>query len=194
MNSIYFKEISSTNDYLKEHYLALPNWTILTTDYQSKGRGRLNHVWRAHKGENLLCSILIKDKKILESHECLVLLVGVSIYRLLKDLGIKNIRIKRPNDIYINKKKICGILLECMSLGDKLKALVIGVGLNLNQKSFPKTLKATSYYLEKNKEIDINKVKDKFITILKDELAKIKSGDYNRSLLNKYKDIICERI
>ena len=172
MNYIHLEKVDSTNSYLKARYKTLPNWTILTTDLQSKGRGRLNHVWKSHKGKNLLCSILIKDKKILKKHKYLVELVGKVIHQLLIKLDISN-WIKPPNDIYVKDKKICGILLETISISDKLEALVIGIGLNLNQKTFSKTLNATSYYLIKKKEIDINKVKKIYIDILNKELNKL---------------------
>lgn len=193
MKYIYLKEITSTNDYLKAQYKQLSNWTILRTDYQKKGRGRLNHVWRAHKGENLLCSILIKDSKVFKEHESLCLLVGVSVYHLLKDLGIKNIKIKLPNDVYVNNKKICGILIETIFMSNKLKALVIGVGLNINQKNFPKTLNATSTYLINKKTLDLDIVLKKLIKIIQEELKKV-SSNYYPKLLKQYKSVICEHI
>ena len=193
MKYLYLPRVSSTNTYLKSNYPKLDNWTILRSDYQEKGRGRLNHVWKSHKGENLLCSILIKDEKVFKEHESLCLLVGVSVYRLLKDLGIKNIKIKLPNDVYVNNKKICGILIETKFIANKLKALVIGIGLNLNQKSFPKTLNATSTYIINKKEVNINKTLKRLVTIIQEELKKVTEGYYSK-LLKQYKNIICERI
>ncbi|MCQ2795470.1 MAG: biotin--[acetyl-CoA-carboxylase] ligase [Bacilli bacterium] len=189
MRYLYLPRVSSTNTYLKSNYQKLDNWTILRADYQEKGRGRLNHVWKSHKGENLLCSILIKDEYAFKEHESLCLLVGVSVYRLLKDLGIKNVKIKLPNDVYVNNKKICGILIETIFIGSKLKALVIGIGLNLNQKSFPKTLKATSTYLVNKKIVNIDKTQKDLVKIIQEELKKV-SKDYYKKLLKQYKSII----
>ena len=193
MRYLYLPRVSSTNTYLKSNYQKLENWTILRADYQEKGRGRLNHVWKSHKGENLLCSILIKDEHVFKEHEALCLLVGVSVYRLLKNLGIKNIKIKLPNDVYVNNKKICGILIETIFIANKLKALVIGIGLNLNQKSFPKTLKATSTYLINKKIVNIDGVLKDLVKIIQEELKKVKSN-YYPYLLKQYKSIICEHI
>lgn len=193
MKYLYLPRVSSTNTYLKSNYQKLDNWTVLRSDYQEKGRGRLNHVWKSHKGENLLCSILIKDEKVFKEHESLCLLVGVSVYRLLKDLGIKNIKIKLPNDVYVNNKKICGILIETKFIANKLKALVIGIGLNLNQKSFPKTLKATSTYMVNKKAVDIDKTLKTLVNIIQEELKKVTSNYYPK-LLKQYKSVICERI
>lgn len=193
MKFIHLKEVTSTNDYLKAHYKTLGNWTILSTDYQRKGRGRLNHVWRAHRGKNLLCSILIKNSEVFKEHEALCLLIGVSVYRLLKGLKIKNIKIKLPNDVYVNNKKICGILIETIFIANKLEAIVIGVGLNLNQKSFPKTLKATSTYLINKRIVNPNETLHRLVNIIQDELKKV-SKNYYPKLLKQYKAVICERI
>ena len=75
---------------------------------------------------------------------------------LLESYGVKNVSIKWPNDVYVNDKKICGILLE----GQILEYLVIGVGLNVNQKQFPNDLRrpATSLSLECDKEFDLLKL------------------------------------
>lgn len=193
MKYIYLPRVSSTNTYLKTNYSKLENWTILRANYQEKGRGRLNHAWRAHKGENLLCSILIKDPRIFKEYESLCLLVGVSVYRLLRELGIKNIKIKLPNDVYVNKKKICGILIETIFMANKLKALVIGIGLNVNQKSFPKTLNATSTYLVNKKILDLDVVLKKLVKIIQEELKKV-TANYYPKLLKQYKSVICEHI
>lgn len=193
MKYLYLPRVSSTNTYLKTNYSKLEDWTILRADYQEKGRGRLNHVWRAHKSENLLCSILIKDPKVFKEHESLCLLVGISVYRLLKDLRIKNIKIKLPNDVYVNNNKICGILIETIFMSNKLKALVIGIGLNINQKSFPKTLNATSTYLINKKILDLDIALKKLVKIIQEELKKV-STNYYPKLLKQYKSVICERI
>ena len=193
MRYLYLPRVSSTNTYLKTNYPKLDNWTILRTDYQEKGRGRLNHVWKSHQNENLLCSILIKDEKVFKEHESLCLLVGVSVYHLLKDLGIKNVKIKLPNDVYVNNKKICGILIETIFIANKLKALVIGIGLNLNQKSFPKNLKATSTYLVNKKTMNIDTTLKKLVNIIKKELNKV-TPNYYQKLLKQYRSVIYERI
>ncbi|MCQ2792470.1 MAG: biotin--[acetyl-CoA-carboxylase] ligase [Bacilli bacterium] len=189
MNWLYLSSVNSTNTYLKDNYQKLKHWTILRADYQSKGRGRLNHVWQSHKKENLLCSILLKDAKLFKEYSSLCLIVGVSIYKLLTKLGIENVKIKLPNDIYVNHGKICGILLESIFLDDKPQALVIGIGLNLNQKSFSQRLTATSYYQIKKRAIDIDKVLKELVKILKIELEKIKPNYYQR-LLKQYHNTI----
>ena len=71
------------------------------------------------------------------------ILVSLGIYHGLKKIGIPNISIKWPNDIYVNDKKISGILIENSISHDKIRKSIIGIGLNVNQKFF-KDLNATS--------------------------------------------------
>ncbi len=153
---IHFDEIDSTNSYLKNSYKLLDNFTFVTADYQSGGKGRNDRVWTSNKGENLMFSLLIKDKPLLKKYSALSIVSAVEIATLLESYGVKNVSIKWPNDVYVNDKKICGILLE----GQILEYLVIGVGLNVNQKQFPNNLRrpATSLSLECDKEFDLLKL------------------------------------
>ena len=155
---IHFDEIDSTNNYLKNSYQLLDNFTFVSADYQSKGKGRNDRVWESSKGLNLMFSILIKDPKLLEVSTILSLMTAVDLARLLERYGIDNVSIKWPNDVLVGDKKVCGILLE----GQLPNYLVIGVGLNVNQKEFPNGLRrpATSISSELNKDIDLEDLKE----------------------------------
>lgn len=150
MKYISFDTIPSTNLYLKENYKTLDSFTVCHANHQTSGRGRLGRTWIDN--DDLLFSILIKEE--LENVQKLSLLVGYSIMRTLKHYEIDSL-IKWPNDIMINDKKICGILLESVYT-DKLECLIIGVGLNLETTIFNGELidKASSIRLETNKEIN----------------------------------------
>ena len=147
MKHIHFEEIDSTNTYLKKEYQNLDNLTFVTSDYQSSGHGRFDRKWSANKGDNVLLSYLIKDKDIIEHFSYISMLTAVVIVKYLEDKGLKNVSIKWPNDVYVNGKKIAGILLE----GNVPNYVVVGVGLNLNQSEFDNDLRhpATSLKLEK---------------------------------------------
>ncbi|MCQ2752727.1 MAG: biotin--[acetyl-CoA-carboxylase] ligase [Bacilli bacterium] len=173
MTRLHFTRLDSTNAYLKVKYPFLNDWTVVTADFQQHGHGRFARTWESHPGENLLCSVLIKNSKTFKVIDSLSLLVGVVIYRVLTKLGLKNVMIKWPNDVYVNDAKICGILLESKSSGDKLQAVIIGVGLNLNQQTFSKEINATSYYREKHKTIKVEKVLNMFLRELKMEITKL---------------------
>ena len=153
---IHFDEIDSTNNYLKNSYKLLNDFTFVTADYQSKGKGRNDRVWSSNKGENLMFSFLIKNPKLLKKYGALSLITAIEVAKLLEAYNFKEVKIKWPNDVFINDKKVCGILLE----GQILEYLVIGVGLNVNQKIFPDGLRrpATSLSLEMNRSFDIKEI------------------------------------
>ena len=146
---LHFDEIDSTNHYLMNSYQLLDNFTFVSTDYQSKGKGRNDRVWESIKGLNLMFSILIKDSKLINEFNALSLMSAVEVAQVLESYGIDNVSIKWPNDVLVNDKKICGILLE----GQLPEYVVIGIGLNVNQKEFPDNLRrpATSLVNELNK-------------------------------------------
>lgn len=155
-NIKFVEVIPSTNLYLKENYNTLDNLFSIVSRHQTAGRGRLGRSW--NDNDDLLMSILIKEDLKLEKIENLSLVICASIYKVLKKY-IRNIKIKWPNDILVNEKKICGILLESV-ICEKLEALIIGFGINVNSKTFSLDInnKATSLLLETNKEYDIKKL------------------------------------
>lgn len=152
----FFDVIASTNLYLKENYSKLNNLASVVACHQTNGRGRLGRVWS--DSDDLLMSILIKDDLDLEKIENLSLVICTSIFKVLKKY-LKNVKIKWPNDLLINEKKVCGILLESV-ISNKLEALIIGFGININTKAFETDLakRATSMFLETNTLYDIEKL------------------------------------
>ena len=155
-HQIHFNEIDSTNTYLKNTYSLLDDFTFVTTDYQSQGKGRNDRIWESKKGDNLLFSLLLKDKKYMTYAPIMSLFMAVEIAKLLELYGLKNVTIKWPNDIYVNDKNICGILTESQ-IPDYL---VVGVGLNVNQKTFPDGLRVppTSMSLSSKNNYDIEEL------------------------------------
>ena len=164
---VKFKQIDSTNNYLKNSYKLLNNFTFVVTDYQTNGKGRNDRVWSSEEGQNLMFSFLIKDQDLLKKFSALSIISAVEVAKLLEDYQIKDVSIKWPNDVLIGDKKVCGILLE----GQILEYLVVGIGLNVNQKVFPEGLRrpATSLSLEANKDFNIDEIEQKlFSNIVKD--------------------------
>lgn len=160
---IHFESINSTNTYIKEHYQDLDEFTIVMADLQTQGKGRMDRVWKSNKGENLMFSMLLKPNIDSSKLPLISMVVGASMQQALS----KYIPcyIKWPNDIIINDKKVCGILVEGV-YSDKLEAIIPGVGVNVNQQEFSDDLimKASSLGKETNTKYDIN-------DILKDYLA-----------------------
>jgi len=165
-----FKVIESTNNFLKINQNSLEHGTIVQSNTQTHGRGRNNHTWMSENG-NLYFSILLKEgiNRFLIFDN--LVKTSVAIIRLLREFNIKG-RIKYPNDILVEDKKICGILTESYGSLD-IQYLVIGI--NINQQDF-KSLrnKATSFKIENNKEYLLEEVLDKFIN----HYNKLESEDY----------------
>ena len=109
---LHFDEIDSTNNYLKNSYKLLNNFTFVSADYQSKGKGRNDRVWSSNPKENLMFSFLIKDQNLIKKFSALSIISACLISELLESYQIKDVSIKWPNDVFIKDKKICGILLE----------------------------------------------------------------------------------
>ena len=179
MKEICFEKIDSTSSYIKRSYQILDDYTFVAASYQSEGKGRNQRKWDSNNNENLLFSLLIKDKEIISKYMHLSAISAVAIYNSLIDLDVKNVSIKWPNDVYVNDKKICGILLEGISENNELKAIVNGIGLNVNQVSFEeyRLFNATSIAKEKNKLFDLIKVKELVYENLLEEIIKIKEND-----------------
>lgn len=135
MKIIKFNELSSTNDYLKENYQTLDNYTICTTSYQTKGKGRISRNWESQKNQNILMSILVKDFKKRTNFSNITLLVGCVVHKFLSKYT-NSLKIKWPNDILVDNKKIVGILSEAKSINNQIDSIIIGIGININQTTF----------------------------------------------------------
>ncbi len=157
MKLLHFDVIDSTNTFLKSNYLRYQNFTFVSADYQSAGKGREDKVWSSEKGKNLLFSILIKDEKLIEKFKALSIISGYSVLEVLKTYGLSDISLKWPNDVYADGKKICGILLEAITK-EKIECLIIGIGINVNQNSFEGKYATipTSIRKQLNKIIDLD--------------------------------------
>ena len=174
MKTIHFETIDSTNTYLKENYEKLDNFTFVSADFQSAGRGRNNRNWKSEKGENLLFSLLIKDKTLIDKFSSLSV---ISAFSIIKALNLEYLSIKWPNDIYYKDSKLCGILLEAVTRNE-IECLIIGIGLNVNQREFVGEYKRTptSLYQITNQTQDMRILKDKVFNQLYNDFMKVKEG------------------
>ena len=132
----WYDTIDSTNSQAARELDTAPEGSVWIADFQTAGRGQRGNKWEGKKGENLTFSILFRPeflhpaKQFLISQICAL---GVSRYLNGKGLPAK---IKWPNDIYIEDRKICGMLIEHSLRSDKLAVSIAGIGLNLNQTVF----------------------------------------------------------
>ncbi len=148
---IVLNKVDSTNDYLKQllsNFKPLPPLTAIMAKMQTDGRGQRGTSWITVPGENLTVSIYIKSKSLHVSQQFLLTaMVSLAVCNtIIRYVPGKKVSIKWPNDIFIDNKKVCGILIENKISGNKVISSVIGIGLNVYQTSFSEELqrKATS--------------------------------------------------
>lgn len=138
-NTLYIKSTPSTNDFLKDFIRdnKVPEGFTVYTDFQTKGKGQPGNKWNAEKNQNLLFSIIVFPYDIsIDKQFVISQIISFSIVKTLEKY-IDNVKIKWPNDIYWNDKKLGGILIENSLQGNAIKHSIIGVGLNVNQITFP---------------------------------------------------------
>jgi BirA family biotin operon repressor/biotin-[acetyl-CoA-carboxylase] ligase len=159
---IWFDKINSTNLYIKNHHKNLESGTIIAAKHQTAGYGRLQRNWEDSANNNLTFSLLLK-LPLSERISLLTQVTAASVYKTLKELNI-DVSIKWPNDIIVDNKKICGILLETI-LEKKSVSVTIGIGLNVNALHFTKELsnKATSMALETGSKYILEDILDLLI-------------------------------
>lgn len=135
---IHLTEVTSTNSYLKDKLQSenVPEWTIVTSDFQSKGRGQQGNYWEAESGKNLLMSMVLYPHFLKNHQQFLVAkLIAVALCETFSAYA-SGFSIKWPNDIYWKDKKIAGTLIENEWLGDHIHHMIVGNGINLNQTVF----------------------------------------------------------
>ncbi len=163
-----FKQIKSTHTYLKENNNKYAETTVILADEQTGGIGTKGRSWHTGSKKNIAMSIIYRPQKEVKELEGLTLEIAKRIQKSInKNYNIK-LTIKKPNDLMLNEKKICGILTESNTIGTKINYVIISIGFNVNENNFPKELEniATSLYKETGKEFDKQKIIEDFIQTL----------------------------
>ena len=203
----HYETINSTNK--KAKALALEgavHGTLVTADAQEAGVGRRGRSWSSEKEAGIYMSMLLRPSIQTQKASMLTLVAALATQRALvhlchgvmkdaKEYKTGQPAIKWPNDIVLNKKKICGILTEMSLTGTEIDYVVIGIGINVNNKDFPEEISetASSLFLELGKEMDrellIKEVWKQFDVYYKQflqtgDLSPLKD-EYERVLINK---------
>ena len=160
-NVLHFETIDSTNDYAKKIGNELRDGSVIISEEQTKGKGRLGRVWESKAGEGIWMSIILKPNIIPNKAPFITLIAGASIVKALNILGV-DAKIKWPNDITINNKKLSGILTELSAEIERVNYIVVGIGMNVKDTDFEEELKdkATSLYKENYNVARIDIVKE----------------------------------
>jgi BirA family transcriptional regulator, biotin operon repressor / biotin---[acetyl-CoA-carboxylase] ligase len=165
-NIIYLKSVDSTNSYATEMLRQnnIPEGSLIYTFNQTNGRGQRGNQWESEPNKNVALSLVLHPTFIdADKQYLLIKIISLAVADLLADILFQvekagRIKIKWPNDIYIDDKKIGGILIENIWRDNKLQSSVVGIGININQTHFVSTNKSTSLALLTNRETDLKQV------------------------------------
>ena len=187
-NVITLQRIPSTNDYLKEALsksTPLPEGTVILAVDQYDGRGQKGTVWQSEPGKNLTFSMLLVPS-FLDPKQQFVLTAAISlaVARWLEMLTHVAVKIKWPNDIYIANQKIGGILIENILKGKTWKSAVVGIGINVNQTSFPPSIQkqTTSVKQILHRDCQIPDLLADLCSYIEREYVALKSGHSDTTL------------
>ena len=160
-NRFHCNQVDSTNEELKRYFLVkdLENGSLLTSDFQTRGKGQMGSSWESSSGKNFLGTFFLKSSIPLRDIFVLNMIVSLSIIETLNEFIERTIEIKWPNDIVVNRKKIAGILIENKYRGGSVTESFLGIGLNLNQKIFKRFQRpATSLIKEVESPVSIEAI------------------------------------
>ncbi|MBI1977754.1 MAG: biotin--[acetyl-CoA-carboxylase] ligase [Candidatus Omnitrophica bacterium] len=152
---LHYKTLDSTNDLALEFAReGASEGTVIVTEYQKHGRGRFRRKWFSPRGKGLLFSIILRPNLEASSVSILTHLAAKSVQKVLKEVFHLPAKLKRPNDLLVNGKKICGILTEASGQGRAIKYVVVGIGLNVSAGKKDLLRMATSILAETGKRVE----------------------------------------
>ena len=142
---IWLDSAKSTNSELRMRLEELDNLSVIAAVEQTAGRGQGSHTWYSSPRTNLTFSILYRFP---EDGQGLLKVADMLLVTQITTLGIRDYllckgitaRIKWPNDIWVGDRKICGILIENILDGDRIEASIVGIGLDVNEETWPEEL------------------------------------------------------
>lgn len=173
--------IDSTNDYLKrisKEENAEGDIVVWALE-QTAGRGQMGTQWQAEGGKNLTFSVFRKIQRITINEQFYALMAAsLAVKDVLTKLLIKNVRVKWPNDILTDNDKICGILIESVIKGGQLDAMILGVGLNVNQTQWNDVPRATSIKSRTGIHFDLEEILSLLLTQFHHYVALLLNGDF----------------
>jgi len=189
----HFVEMTnSTNLFLNEMVeknseKPLPDFFCVVADYQTAGKGQGSKTWQSNKGENILVSFYFQPN-ILPNQQIYFNCFFALTIRKVISMYVNNVMIKKPNDIWVDDKKVAGILIEHHIEGEKLKYTIAGVGININQTLFDETLpNPTSLKLLTGQNLSREQILEEIVQIGEQYYAKLQNGAF-LELENEYEE------
>ncbi len=176
-----FDVVDSTNNVAKKlAESGASEGTTVIAEYQRAGRGRFNRRWHGERGKDLLLSLLLRPEESTSASLVTYLAANCAAEAVEKHTG-KRVQCKWPNDLLINERKFCGILLESSWQESKVEYLILGIGMNVNEDSFPPELRntATSLKLECGRDVDRLVILQSFLQFLESSYLRSRVEGYD---------------
>lgn len=179
-----YEKLDSTNDTaMQAAQSGAPEGTVIFAELQSKGRGRLGRQWHSPRGKGLWFSIVLRPDLPMSSTPRITLAAAVGAAKALRELTGLLVQIKWPNDLFLEGKKICGILTEIETDLESIRYAVLGLGINVNldKEDFPPELrtKATSLQCAMGgKALDRNEIARVLLEHLEEAYDTLLAGDF----------------
>jgi BirA family biotin operon repressor/biotin-[acetyl-CoA-carboxylase] ligase len=177
---VFMPECHSTNDEasrLIESSSHVLEGTVVITHNQTSGRGQRGNTWMTEPGKNLTFSMLIKPTFLNAQDQFLLnKCISLGLYDYLKSTLNATVKIKWPNDIVVNDKKVCGILIENQVQGQNIQHSVVGIGLNVNQENFSMSTASSMKMFERN-EFLLEQVWAELLGFLEKRYMQLRSGN-----------------
>jgi len=173
------ESVDSTNNYLSKlaNETIVEHGSVILAHYQTNGRGQRGNTWVSESGSNLTFSLFLDTSFLkLSQNFLLSMMVCNSVHELISNYTDKS-EIKWPNDLLIEREKVCGILIENSIQKNHLSKSIVGIGLNVSQRQFAKKNSATSLQIHSNKKLDKKEVLKKLLTILDKNYAILSQGN-----------------
>ena len=130
----WLAETASTNDVAREWALAgAPDGALVVAARQTRGRGRRERTWDSPAGAGLYVSFVLRPEWPADQAPNLAIVAGMAAFHALEKAGVKDLRVKWPNDVLANGRKICGVLVEPRLGAGRIEFAVVGIGINVGQ-------------------------------------------------------------
>jgi BirA family transcriptional regulator, biotin operon repressor / biotin---[acetyl-CoA-carboxylase] ligase len=194
-NKVFLPETESTNSYaiaLLKNVKAIEG-TVVYTHHQTQGKGQRGNIWIAEPQQNTTLSLILKPT-FLNSKNSFYLskITALALYDVLTESlasGQFDIKIKWPNDMLVNSKKIAGVLIENSLLHDSLQWSVVGIGLNVNQRNFDALPEATSLNLLSSATFDLDQVNESIFRHFEKWYLRLKKSEF-RAINEAYHKVL----
>lgn len=175
-NYLFYNEIDSTQSEIWRRIEngSIENGTLVMAEIQTEGKGTHGRIWHTNKN-NIAFSFYIQTDCNIEELNGITVEIAEIIVDIFKEEYNIKLNIKEPNDIMFNNKKVCGILTESKMNSEKVKFLVIGIGINIEEQNFTEDIKelATSIKREFGIGIDRQKFIETFCNMFEERLKEM---------------------